>query len=80
MRAITAGPKKQVEEWIIQEGRIKHTIPKFTTYSTDGFQEKIPRKVHINTTSKIEKEILKNIHKILVEKQLQEQEEGEFKI
>jgi putative transposase len=55
---------KQVEDMVAREGRIKyHYTHIYRLLHKWGFKQKVPRKIHINTASKDEKETFKKEHK-----------------
>ena len=55
---------KQVEDMIVREGEVKyHYTHVYRLLHKWGFKLKVPRKVHINTTSKEEKEAFKKEHR-----------------
>jgi putative transposase len=55
---------KQVEDMIVREGDVKyHYTHVYRLLHKWGFKLKVPRKVHINTTSKEEKEAFKKEHR-----------------
>ena len=55
---------KQVEDMIVKEGEVKyHYTHVYRLLHRWGFKLKVPRKVHINTTSKEEKEAFKKEHR-----------------
>ena len=55
---------KQVEDMVAREGRIKyHYTHIYRLLHKWGFKQKIPRRIHINTASKEEKEAFKKEHR-----------------
>ena len=55
---------KQVEDIIIKEGEVKyHYTHIYRLLHKWGFKLKVPRKIHINTASKEEKEVFKKEHR-----------------
>ena len=55
---------KQVNDIILQEGGIKyHCIHIYRLLHKWGFKQKVPRKVHVNTASKEEKDTFKKEHR-----------------
>ena len=70
---------KQAEELIIKKSGIKyHHIHIYHILRKWGFKQKIPRKVHVKTASKEEKDGFqkKTTEQILVDKQQQQQEKS----